>query len=169
MNPLLLYLLMVKATLSTFTGLASLPIVRNDLVVERGVLTDRELNAAVAAGRTSPGPHGSYLVSVGYFVAGFPGACAGLMAVITPAFLIIPMLRYLGRRAAHPTVRSIIETVILAAAGLIVSATIPLGRESVTNWGTLAIACGGFIALAFTRLPVLGVIAASAAAGLFLA
>jgi chromate transporter len=69
MNVLLLYLLLTKATLTSFSGLTSLPIVRHDLVEHYQVLTDRQLNAAVAAGRTAPGPNGLYLVSVGYFVA----------------------------------------------------------------------------------------------------
>ena len=69
MNVFLLYALLLKATLTSFSGLASLPMVRNDLVVERKVLTDRELNTAVVAGRTSPGPNGLYLVSVGYYAA----------------------------------------------------------------------------------------------------
>jgi len=46
MNPFLLYLLLLKATATTFTGMASLPIIRNELVVERQVLTDEQLNTA---------------------------------------------------------------------------------------------------------------------------
>ncbi len=53
-NIFVLYLLLVKATLTSFSGLASLPMVRNDFVVRRAVLTDRQLNTAVAAGRTRP-------------------------------------------------------------------------------------------------------------------
>ena len=73
MNLVLLYLLLVKATLTSFSGLASLPMVRNDFVVRRHVLTDRQLNTAVAAGRIGPGPLGIYVVSVGYLVEGAPG------------------------------------------------------------------------------------------------
>ena len=41
MNVFLLYLLLLKATLTSFSGLASLPMVRDDFVVERHLLTDR--------------------------------------------------------------------------------------------------------------------------------
>ena len=41
MNPIVLYLLLLKATLTSFSGLTSLPMVRDDLVVKRRVLTDR--------------------------------------------------------------------------------------------------------------------------------
>ena len=80
MNLILLYLLLLKATVTSFSGLTSMPVVRNDLVEKYHVLTDRQLNAAVAAGRSAPGPNGLYIVSVGYFVAGVPGACMGCLA-----------------------------------------------------------------------------------------
>lgn len=166
MNPLLLYLLLLKATLITFSGLSSLPVVRHDLVERRGLLTDRQLSAAVAAGRTAPGPNGLYLASVGYFVAGAPGAAAGTLALMTPPFLIIPMLRYLGARARRPAVRRAIQAVVLAAAGLILSATVPLARDAVTGPAAAAIALGSFLFLTFTRRATLWVIAAGALAGL---
>ena len=72
----LVYVLLLKASLTSFSGLGSLPMVRNDFVVERHVLSDRELNTAVAAGRTGPGPFGLYLVCVGYVADGIPGALA---------------------------------------------------------------------------------------------
>ncbi len=123
MNPIVLYLYLVKATLTSFSGLTSLPVVRQDLVETRHVLTDWQLNAAVAAGRTAPGPNGLYVVSVGYFVAGIPGAFAGYLAMITPAFLILPLLRYVGKRAEEPRVKGAIQGLTIAAAALIVSAT----------------------------------------------
>jgi len=130
MNVAVLYLLLLKATMTSFSGLTSLPVERNDFVTHRGLLTDRQLNAAVAAGRTVPGPNGLYIVSVGYFVAGVPGACAGWLAMVTPAFVIIPLLRYVGARAERPRIRSAIQSLTLAAAGLIAASTVPLARDA---------------------------------------
>jgi chromate transporter len=166
MNLLVLYLLLLKAALTSFSGLSSLPVVRQDFVTTRRVLSDRQLSAAVVAGRSAPGPNGSYLVSVGYFVAGIPGACAGALAVMSPAFLIIPMLHYLGKRAERPALRSVIECIMVAAAGLIVSATVPLARESVTGWIGVLIVAASFSALTFTRVSTLVVMIAAAIAGL---
>ena len=67
---------------------------RNDLVLHRHVLTDRKLNTSLAITRTTPGPMGLYVVSVGYFVDGTPGAVAGWLAMITPALLMIPLLEF---------------------------------------------------------------------------
>jgi chromate transporter len=166
MNVLLLYMLLTKATLTSFSGLTSLPIVRHDLVEHYQVLTDRQLNAAVAAGRAAPGPNGLYIVSVGYFIDGVPGACAGLLATVTPAFLIIPMLQYLGRRADKPRVKSAIRAVTLAAAGLVVTTTVPLARDALTGPLPIAIAAASFFFLVFTKRATIWAIAAAALTGL---
>src|SRR5690242_16301698 len=165
MNFLLLYLLLTKATLTSFSGLTSLPIIHHDLVEHYQVLTDRQLNAAVAAGRTAPGPNGLYLVSVGYFVDGVPGACAGLLATVTPAFLIIPMLQYLGRKADKPAVKSAIRAETLAAAGLVVTTTLPLAKDALNSPLAYAIGAGSFLFLVFTKRATIWVMAVAALAG----
>ncbi|MGB9604288.1 MAG: chromate transporter [Bryobacteraceae bacterium] len=169
MKLLPLYLLLLKATVTSFSGLTSLPLIHHDLVVQRHVLTDRELNAAVAAGRASPGPYGLYVVSVGYFAAGVPGAIAGMLALITPAFLVIPMVRFLGPKARQPRVCSAIEGVLAAAAGLLVSSTLPLARESVHDPFSASVALASFLLLTATRLDIGWVMAGAAAAGLLAA
>ena len=84
-----LYLLLTKATVTSFSGLASLPVVHQDFIVRRHLLTDAQLDTAAVVSRTTPGPIGVYVVSVGYYARGIPGALAGWMAMITPALLII--------------------------------------------------------------------------------
>lgn len=166
MKIVLIYLLLLKATLTSFSGLASLPVIRSDFVVKYHMLTDRDLNTAVVAGRLGPGPIGLYVVSVGYFAGGLPGAAAGWLAIITPAFLILPMLRFIGKRAQHPRVRSMIRVMMLASAGLLIFAAVPLAHDAVTNWITLAILILSFVLTAFTQIDSIWIILGSAAAGL---
>ena len=166
MNPVLVFLLLLKASATSFSGLTSMPVVRHDFVEMRHAMTDRQLNAAVVAGRTAPGPNGLYLVSVGYFVAGWPGACAGCAACLVPAFLIIPILHYLGRRAERPRVKSAIQAVTLAAAGLVIEATVPLARDALTGWIPVGIAVASFLFLVLTKRDTLWVMAGAALVGL---
>lgn len=166
MNVALLYFLLLKATLLSFSGLASLPIIRHDLVLHHHALSDRQLNTAVAVGRAGPGPIGLYVVSVGYYAGGIPGACAGFLALVTPSFLVIPILCYIGARAESPRAASAIGAATLASAGLIAAAAVPLARDAVTGPVPLAIAAGSFLTLAFTRVDTVWVIAGSAVAGL---
>ena len=166
MNPAVLYLLLLKAVMTSFSGMTSLPMVRHDLVETRHVLTDRELSTAIAAGRSGPGPNGLYVVSVGYFVAGWPGAGAGLLALITPAFLIVPMMKWGARYTSVPRIRGAIRAVILASAGLLISASIPLTRDAATEPLTMAITTASFVVLAFTKVESWWVMIGAAIAGL---
>jgi chromate transporter len=161
MSLLVLYLLLLKATLLSFSGLSSLPIVHRDFVLERRLITDRQLNTSVAMARATPGPLGLYLVCVGYFVAGYPGAAAAFLAMITPAFLIVPLLRFAAARAADHRFERAIRSLTLAAAGLLLSALLPLAKDAVTGWGTAAVATASFLLLAFTRVDTIWVVAAA--------
>lgn len=166
MNFAVLYLLLLKASVTSFSGLGSLPMIRSDLVVERHVLTDRRLNTAVAAGRTGPGPFGLYIVCVGYAVSGAPGAIAAFFALITPAFLVLPMMYFLGKRADSPRARDAIRGLLLGSAGLLLAASVPLARDAITGPLTLAIVVASFLVLSFTRLDSAWLMLGAGAVGL---
>jgi chromate transporter len=165
MTLLVLYLLLLKATVTSFSGLSSLPVLREDLVVSRQMLTDQQLNLAVTAGRSGPGPNGLYVVSVGYLIGGLPGAVAGWLAMITPAFLVVPLVRVVGARADRPRLRSAIRASMTAGAGLLLAATLPLAGNALTDAVLVAVAAASFALFAFTRLDSAWVILAAAAAG----
>lgn len=163
MNLGLLYFLLLKATFTSFSGVSSLPVVRDELILKRGVLTDFQLNAAVVVGRTTPGPSGLYLISVGYFVRGVPGAIVAWLAMVTPAMVIIAVSSYLGRKVDRPRVRGILHAVVIASAGLTIAATIPLARDVIVSIFPLLIAVASCTVLVLApRLATVWVIAGSA-------
>ena len=166
MNAFVIYLLLLKATLTSFSGLTSLPVVRHDFVVERHLLTDRQLNTAVAAGRISPGANGLYLVSVGYMVGGFQGACAAWCAIVTPAFLIIGLLRILGAAASHPLMERIVKAVTLAAAGLILATSIALAVDALHSIFTIVVAMVSLVLLIRFKMEPLLIMLIAAIFGL---
>jgi chromate transporter len=133
MSLLLLYGLLLKASLTAFSGVGALPQIRQDLVVTYQVATDEDLNRAMLFGRSSPGPVGLYIVSVGYAVRGTPGAIAGWLALASPAFLAIPMLALLRRWLHLARVRSALDAVIVASATLLVPSGYLLVREALSQ------------------------------------
>jgi len=166
MNLFVLYLVMLKATMTTFNGPMSLPILRDELVVHRHVITDRQLTAAVTAAQASPGPMGIYIVGVGFFVAGAPGAFVGWLALLTPAFAAVPLARYMGRKVNNPTARRMMDAAVLASAGLIAMSAKPLADSSMTGWGHYLIAAVAFGLGFATRIPTVLIIGAAGIAGL---
>jgi chromate transport protein ChrA len=63
-------------------------------------------------------------------------------------------------------VKSAIQAVMLAAAGLVISATVPLAKDALTGPLAIAIALGSFLFLVLTRKDTFWVILGSAVAGL---
>jgi chromate transporter len=163
LSPVVLYLHLLKATATTFAGLASIPVLHADLVQHHHVLTDKQINVSIVVTRSTPGPAGLYIVSVGYFVAGVWGAIAGWAAMITPAIAAVGLLRFLGRRAQHPRAANAIQAIVLASAGLLWVDAISLGRQAITNPLLLAILILGAAALATRKVESLWVILGSAA------
>lgn len=162
MSLFLLYLLLLKGTVTAFAGLASLPVIQETLVFQHHLLTERELNEAVVITRSTPGPVGLYIVSVGYFVAGVPGAVMGWLAMVTPALLIIPLVHFAGRKIEHPCIKSVLQCVVIASAGLLLAAAIPLARDALTDPVTMAIAAVSLVVLLITELDTLWLILGSA-------
>ena len=165
MNLLALYLVMLKATVTTLNGPMSLPVLRHELVEKRHALSDAELAAAVTAAQCAPGPMGIYVVSVGYFVAGVPGAVAGWLAMVTPALVAIPLMRSLGRRLEHPKAKHALNAAVLASAGLILLSAEPLARASIHTPFRGVVAFAAFLVVALTRLPTVWIIAGAAVGG----
>lgn len=167
MNAVVLYFLLLRATSLSFSGFASVPVIREDLVVQRAVLSDEELNSAIAISQASPGPLGLYVVVLGYFVAGPPGAFAAVLALATPAILVIPIARNV-RRHRDAQVRGACAAVVIASCVLMATTSVRLAPDAVPNPQFALVAGVGFIALASGRVPPVLVILGSACLGPFL-
>ena len=164
MNAVVLYFLLLRATALSFSGFASVPVIREDLVVTRGVLTDKELNSAIAISQASPGPLGLYVVVLGYFVAGAAGALAGALALATPAILALPIARAVRRHRDSP-VRGACSAIVIASCMLMATTSLRLAPEAAPNPHLALLAGAGFIALASGRVPPALVILGSACLG----
>jgi chromate transporter len=131
MNVLVIYLLLVKATVTSFAGMGSLPQIQQDFVQTYRLLSDEQLSQAVLVGRATPGPMGAYVVAVGYFAAGWAGALAGWLAMVTPALLAIPLLHAVERFLHLPRMRAAVDAVVIASAVLLVVSGVSLVGDGI--------------------------------------
>jgi chromate transporter len=132
-----IYLLLLKATLTSFAGMGSLPQIQQDFVQTHRLMSDEQLSQAVLVGRATPGPMGAYVVAVGYFAAGWAGALAGWLAMITPALLAIPLLAVVQRWLRLPRMRSAVDAVVIASAALLVVAGVNLALDALQQLARL--------------------------------
>ena len=131
MNAAVIYLLLLKATMTSFAGMGSLPQVRQDFVETHRAVSDEQLSQAVLVGRATPGPLGGYVVAVGYFAGGWPGAVAGWLAMATPALVAIPLFAVVQRWLHLPRIRAAVDGVIIASAALLVGSGVTLALDAV--------------------------------------
>ena len=114
-------------------------------VLDHGILTDTQLNDAIAISQSSPGPLGMYVVVVGQFIAGLPGALAGVMALATPTVLGIPIGRLFLRGNAG-SLQGACSGIVIASCGLMVVTGIRLAPQAtVTPWHAALIVVGTLV------------------------
>ena len=161
----LLYWTLLQSMLSSFSGLSSLPVIRHELVEERHWIDDSQLNAAVMIGRSTPGTMGVYVVCVGYFVACHPGAAVGMLAMATPALLILLLLRLLGNRVDDPRIKNAVRYVIVGGSSLSAFTLFKMGQSALAVWWCVAIAIVAAALLLRTRLSTIWIVVGAGAVG----
>lgn len=165
MSAVALYWLFLRAVLLSFSGLATVPVLREALVIDAGVLTDGRLNDAIAISQASPGPLGLYVVIVGYFVAGIPGAISGVLALSSPALVAVPIARLVARGESG-ALQGACSGIVVAACALMIATGVQFIPQAATNGWYVAVIVAGILALIFTSIKPVWVIVAGAAVGL---
>ncbi|MPZ14237.1 MAG: hypothetical protein GEU73_07400 [Chloroflexi bacterium] len=169
MNFLELLLVFLKAALLSSGGLQALPILEDELIIQRSVLTDGDFATAVAIGRITPGPNGLFVISIGYYAGGLPGALAGVLGIMIPPFLGIALVRAHRRLAGRPWVEGVTRGMMASAVGLLSALGYSFGAPLLSEPASIAILVASLAALLIVRADVLLVLAggAIAAVGLY--
>ena len=160
-----LYWLFLRAVLLSFSGFATVPVLRDALVLDHGLLTDAQLNDAIAISQASPGPLGMYVVLVGYFVTGVSGAIAGVLALMTPALLAVPISR-LVLRGQSATLRGACSGIVIASCALMMATGLRLVPQATPSLTYLVIVVVGTAVVALTAIKPVWVIVIAAGIGL---
>jgi chromate transporter len=145
--PILLTFLKVGAVLFG-SGYVLVALLRSELVVGLGWLTERQLLDAVAIGQATPGPVFSTATFIGYVLAGPVGATAATIGIFLPAFVAVAVsIPILDRLRASVAARAFLDGVNVAAVALIAIVAVRLGSDAVHDGLGLATAALAFIAL----------------------
>lgn len=171
MGALELFLVFLKASALGLGGYGSLPLLREDLILA-GHATDEQLVQSLAVGRLSTGPNGTYVVSLGYFAGGIPGAIAALLAACIPPLVMVPLVAVARGRLLSASFAGFVRGASLATAGLLLAIGLallaPQGLVSLP-WWHLPLALGAGIATYRGTIHPALLIGVGAVAGLALA
>jgi chromate transporter len=117
-------------------------------LVSTGLMTRPELMDAVAVGQMTPGPVLSTATFIGYQLGGFPGAIAATIGIFLPSFILVTLLNPLVHKIRkNPALSAFLDTVNIAAVGVIVAVCYDMAKDSLTDWRTVTIAILSLIAV----------------------
>jgi chromate transporter len=144
-----LLLFFLKASLFVFgSGLAIIPFLHGGVVQEHHWLTEAQFLDAVAVAMITPGPVVITVAFIGYLVNGILGAFAAAVGVFLPVYLFVVLLAPVYKQFSDNVhIRAFVQGVTAAATGAIAGAVIVLGRHSIRDPWTFAIALATFLVL----------------------
>jgi len=117
-------------------------------LVATGLMSRPELMDAVAMGQVTPGPVLSTATFIGYQLGGFPGAIAATIGIFLPSFIFVTLLNPLVHKIRKsPALSAFLDTVNIAAVGVIVAVCFEMAKDSLTDWRTIVIAILSIIAV----------------------
>lgn len=169
-EPLALFVVLLKDSALALGGLGSLPLIREDLVAT-GIATDAQVVQALAIGRLSTGPNGLWLVSLGYQISGWAGALAALAAAVVPPLVMLPATAAFRRALLTARFAGLVRGASLAISGLLASVALLLIAPDAARiaWWQVAVAAAA-VALTYQgRLHPGLVVIGGALAGVTLA
>jgi chromate transporter len=151
-----LFLFFVEAGAVVFgSGLAIVPFLYGGVVREHHWLTNQQFVDAVAVALLTPGPVVITSGFIGFLVAGLAGACVATLGTFLPAFVftiaLAPAFKRYGKR---PGVAAFVQGVTAAAVGAITGAVVILGRQTIVDLPTAALALATLgVLLKTSRVP----------------
>ena len=138
--PLFLFFLKVGAILYG-SGYVLLAFIRADLVERWHWLTETQLLDAIAVGQVTPGPVFTTATFIGYVLGGTRGAIVATLGIFLPAFFFVAVSGPLVPRIRRSQIAgAFLDGVNVAALALMLVVTYQLGRATLVDVTTLALA-----------------------------
>jgi chromate transporter len=122
------------------SGYVLIAYVNAELVEKLGWITPEQLLDAIAIGQFTPGPLISSATFIGYLLDGYKGAMIATAGIVLPSFLFILLLYpFIGKLRKSPLTAAFLDSVNVAAVGVMVSVSIVLAKDVLIGWQSIAI------------------------------
>ncbi len=151
------------------SGYVMLAFLQRDLVDRLHWVTQAQLIDAVTAGQVTPGPVFATATFLGYLLHGCAGAAAATIAIFAPSFLMAGAVGAFAERIRKSKLAaSFLDGVNAAALALMAAVALALGRATLVDGWTWALALLSVIALVRFRINATWLIAGGAVVGILL-
>lgn len=167
MNPIIYFLLFLKASLFSTGGFSNLPSLRQDLLA-RGWAKEADFGRSIAIGQISPGPNGLWVVSLGYLTYGVLGAGLALLAITIPPLLVLLIASRVSRIERYPWAQGAMRGVSIAVISLLISVIWTIGSQPGVDWRGLLIGVSAFGLALSQKVNIVLILALAGGAGYLL-
>ncbi|MGA7859583.1 MAG: chromate efflux transporter [Terracidiphilus sp.] len=151
------------------SGYVLLEFLRADLVDRLHWITNAQLLDAVTAGQVTPGPVFTTATFLGYLLHGWSGAGLATLAIFLPSFLMAGAVGALaGKIRGSKLAAACLDGVNAAAVALMADVALALGRATLIDGWTWALALVSALLLLRFRVNATWLILGGAAIGIFL-
>ncbi|MDA1354114.1 MAG: chromate transporter [bacterium] len=117
------------------SGYVLIAFLEGRFVDELGWLSSAQLLDAIAIGQLTPGPVLTTATTVGYFIAGFPGAILATLGIFLPSFFFVLALNPIIPKLRHNTYASgFLDGVNAGAIAIFLYVAYVLGKQVLVNW-----------------------------------
>ncbi len=148
-------------------GYAMIPILQEELVVNRGWVTDEEILDYYAIGQCTPGIIAVNTATfVGYNRRGIPGAIFATLGLVSPSLIIISTIaKFLDAFQDYKLVQHAFGGIQVVVVALIANVVIDMYRQTVKDGMGLSLCIMSFIGIAVLKLSPIIVVPISGLIG----
>ena len=130
----LAYVFLKVGTVIFGGGFAAIPFLQHEVVEVHHWLSMREFIDGVALGQVTPGPVAITAAFIGYKVLGLWGALIAALGTFLPSSLMLWGLIHVYRRvSSNALVRGFLSGAMPAVTGMLLSATVFVGRSAIAG------------------------------------
>lgn len=163
-DPLILFMLFVKASLFSPNGISNIASLHHDLL-GKGWATEQDFNHSLAIGQLSPGPSGLWVVGLGYLTYSWPGALLALIAITLPPLLVLVVAGLYRQLDQHGWIAPVMRGISLGVVGIQLATSWTILLYSGSNWRGWLICVGASVLALNKRVNLLVILALAGLAG----
>ncbi len=142
-NPIIYFLLFIKASLLSSGGFSNLPSLHQDLI-GNGWAREGQFGQSIAIGQISPGPNGLWVISLGYLSYGYLGAVLALIAIALPPLLVLVISGVYHQIEYQHWVSGLMRGISLAVVGLQLTVSWSIISRNGSDWKMWLIGAGAY-------------------------
>jgi len=166
-DPIIYFLLFLKASLFSTGGLSNLPSLRQDLLA-RGWARESFFGESISIGQLSPGPNGLWVISLGYLTYGIVGALMALIAITMTALPVLLVSAGYARIQRQRWVPGFMRGISLAVVGILLTVVWSIIKQPGVDWRGWCIAGVAALLGATKRVNLFIILLLAGIAGYFI-